>query len=101
MVVPTTVFALVRCLSMAFGGDDATQRPASAPPPGYVMTLERQAPAPPAPATLHTKASCDRQMNAGARTRVKMRGRAAALCHAANMTRYAAFSMPTEEPPAP
>jgi hypothetical protein len=90
MFVPSTVSALVLSLSMAFGGGDAAQRPASEPPPGYMMTLERQAPTAPAPTVLHTKASCDRQMNAGSRTCVKMRGRAAALCHAANMTRYAA-----------
>lgn len=39
---------------------------------------------------MHTKASCDRQMNAGAKVCSRLRPlQAAAICHAANMARYA------------
>lgn len=39
---------------------------------------------------IHSKASCDRQMSAGARAYSRLRPmQVAAVCHAANMTRYA------------
>ena len=39
---------------------------------------------------MHTKASCDRQMNAGAKVCSRLRPlQAAAICHAANMAHYA------------
>jgi len=42
-------------------------------------------------APMHSKASCDRQMKAGARVCSRTRPpRLAAICHAANMVRYGA-----------
>lgn len=39
---------------------------------------------------MHTKKQCDREMNAGAKVCSRLRpAQAAAICHAANMVRYA------------
>jgi hypothetical protein len=79
-VKPLAAFAIALGIGASMLGSSA---PAIAAPSGGPVSAMI--------APMHSKASCDRQMNAGARVCSRVRPlQAAAICHAANMVRYGA-----------
>ena len=76
MAAGAVVLALVGGPSAGTGGASSLGVPAGG------VEVSRAVP-------MHSKASCDRQMEKGAKACSRKIGRLAALCHAANTVRYA------------